>query len=245
MLRPRAMLAFVLALAATAGAARHKKEKHVRKGHAKAVAHAVARGATAAIRLVKPAAPAHTGNAELDRLLEERPAPESWTDSVLNTPAAAVAAEVRPVADSAGIAGSTPLERLQSVSDPWIGTRYRSGGNGDGGFDCSGFVNRVYRAFGVALSGRSSPSYWTQGEAVDEDELQPGDLVFFSDHTRRIGHVGIYLENGTFVHASVQSGVIVSAIEERYYRRRYKGARRIPEFKAMLEDPSKLASAPR
>lgn len=237
---PRFSLAFLLALATTAGAAKHKKAKP-RKGHAKAAVHALAKTASAAIRKIKPS---HTGNAELDRLLEERPAPESWTDSVLTTPVAALAAA--NTRDSIeGISGATPLERLHSVSDPWIGTRYRSGGNGEEGFDCSGFVNRIYRSFGVALSGRSSPSYWTQGEPVEEDELQPGDLVFFSDHTRRIGHVGIYLENGTFVHASVQSGVIVSAIEERYYRRRYKGARRISAFKAMLDDPSKLASAPR
>lgn len=238
--RARLSLAVLLALATASGAARHKTAKP-RKGPAKAAVHASPRSATAAIRRVKPVA---TGNAELDRLLEERPAPESWTDSVLTTPAAALAAA--SAQDSApGIAGETPLERLQAVSDPWIGTRYRSGGNGAEGFDCSGFVNRIYRTFGVELSGRSSPSYWTQGEAVDEQDLQPGDLVFFSDHTRRIGHVGIYLENGTFVHASVQSGVIVSAIEERYYRRRYKGARRIQAFKALLDEPSKPASTPR
>lgn len=237
----KAAISLLFALSTLAGAARPKKAKS-RKGHARAAIHAVKRTASALPRKAKAAL--RTGNAELDRLLEDRPAPESWTDSVLTTPVAAIALAARR--DSAAMAeASTPLERLRSIADPWIGTRYRSGGNGENGFDCSGFVNRIYRTFGVSLSGRSSPSYWTQGESVDESDLQPGDLVFFSDHSRRIGHVGIYLENGTFVHASVQSGVIVSAIEERYYRRRYKGARRIAAFKAMLEDSSKLASAPR
>jgi len=229
----KAAITFLFTLATLAGAARPKKAKS-RKGHARAAIHAV-KHAAAPQRKAK--AVARTGNAELDRLLAERPAPESWTDSVLTTPVAAVIQANRSD-DSASISGSNALERLRSVSDPWIGTRYRSGGNGENGFDCSGFVNRIYRTFDVALSGRSSPSYWTQGESVDESDLQPGDLVFFSDHTRRIGHVGIYLENGTFVHASVQSGVIVSDMEERYYRKRYKGARRISAFQRNLEDKS-------
>lgn len=176
-----------------------------------------------------------TGNAELDRLLEERPAPESWTDSVLTTPAQAVALHNAPGVDSLHWSGYTPLDRIRAVADPLIGSPYRRGGNGEKGFDCSGFVQNVAKAFGITLKGRSSPSYWTLGEPVDETELQAGDLVFFSDNTRTIGHVGIYLEGGRFVHASVQSGVIESAIEERYYRRRYKGARRIPELVEALQ----------
>lgn len=183
-----------------------------------------------------------SGSAELDRLLEERPAPISWTDSVLTTPVAKLLRSQR--GDSNDLAlQAAPLATLRAVSDPWIGTRYRTGGNGERGFDCSGFVNRIYQAFGVALKGRSSPSYWTQGEKIAEKDLETGDLVFFSDHSRGIGHVGIYLEKGLFVHASVQAGVIVSAIEEKYYRRRYKGARRIDAFKAAIEAPRQASAS--
>lgn len=224
----------LLVLAAQAEAAKSKKHKTARKAKVERVQ--VAKKAEA--RKVP-----RTGNAELDRLLEERPAPESWTDSVLTTPAQAVALEQSHGRDSGSWSGSTPLERIRSVADPLIGSPYRSGGNGERGFDCSGFVQRIAQAFGVTLKGRSSPSYWTLGEPVEESELQAGDLVFFSDHSRRIGHVGIYLENGRFVHASVQSGVIESAIEEKYYRRRYKGARRIPELvEALLGKAGSVAS---
>jgi len=230
----RIAASLLVVLASYADAAKHRKSKsraphHAAKVHRSAHPEKVARAATAPVHRV-----AKTGNPELDRLLEERPAPETWTDSVLTTPAQAVALAMRADSNALPWSGDTPVERLHSVADPYVGTPYRTGGNGDRGFDCSGFVQKVVGTFGITLPGRSSTSYWTQGEAVDEEDLQPGDLVFFSDHTRRIGHVGIYLENGTFVHASVQSGVIVSAIEERYYRRRYKGARRIPALVSVL-----------
>lgn len=224
----------LLVLASQADAAKSKKSRASKK--AKVERSLVSQKST--VRKIP-----RTGNAELDRLLEERPAPESWTDSVLSTPAQAVALENSHQRDSVPWSGYTPLERIRSISDPLIGSPYRSGGNGERGFDCSGFVLTVAKAFGITLKGRSSPSYWTLGEPVEETDLQAGDLVFFSDHTRRIGHVGIYLENGRFVHASVQSGVIESAIEERYYRRRYKGARRIPELvEALQGNPGSVAS---
>lgn len=232
MVRSRASLAVLLATAGSVIAAPAAKKKK-RPG---ATYQTVER--TLALKARKT----NSGSAELDRLLEERPAPASWSDSVLTTPVARILRSDRPDSGASSPEAS-PLVALRTATDPWIGTRYRSGGNGEGGFDCSGFVNRVLRSFGIALQGRSSPSFWTQGDPVAEKDLQPGDLVFFSDHSRRIGHVGIYLEKGTFVHASVKSGVIVSAIEERYYRRRYKGARRIPELRTMLENPSKLADA--
>lgn len=224
----------LLVLASQADAAKSKKTKASKKAKVERIL--ASKKATA--RKIP-----RTGNAELDRLLEERPAPESWTDSVLSTPAQAVALEKSHQRDSVPWSGYTPLERIRSISDPLIGSPYRSGGNGERGFDCSGFVLAVTKAFGITLKGRSSPSYWTLGEPVEESELQAGDLVFFSDHSRRIGHVGIYLENGRFVHASVQSGVIESAIEEKYYRRRYKGARRIPELVEVLQgNPGPVAS---
>ena len=216
----------ILVLASQTDAAKSKKSKASSKAK---IERTLASKKSAARKVQR------TGNAELDRLLEERPAPESWTDSVLTTPIQAVAFDQSHERDSMPWSGCTPLERIRAVSDPLIGSPYRTGGNGERGFDCSGFVQNVAKAFGIVLKGRSSPSYWTLGEPVDETELQAGDLVFFSDHSRRIGHVGIYLEGGRFVHASVQSGVIESAIEERYYRRRYKGARRIPELVEALQ----------
>lgn len=222
----RALVLLLAFLVATSDAAKAKKSKK-RKTAPRAKPALVAKAPPAQL----------TGNAELDRILGDRPAPEAWTDSVLSVPAPSVARAVAASTDTPW-SGETPVERLRSVAERWLGTRYRSGGNGENGLDCSGFVNRVLLTFGIRLTGRSSPSFWTQGEEVDQQDLQPGDMVFFSDGSRRIGHVGLYLENGTFVHASVAKGVMVSALDEKYYRRRYKGARRIPELRSILEGQS-------
>lgn len=222
----RSLVLLLVLLVATADAARAKKSKK-RKSAPRAKVALVA----------KPQPVQLTGNAELDRILCERPAPEAWTDSVLTIPSPSVA-RVAPLSAETPWTGETPVDRLRSVAERWLGTRYRTGGNGENGLDCSGFVNRVLLTFGIRLAGRSSPSFWTQGEQVDQQDLQPGDMVFFSDGSRKIGHVGLYLENGTFVHASVAKGVMVSALDEKYYRRRYKGARRIPELQSILAGES-------
>lgn len=222
----RAAIVLPLAFAAAIGAASPKKHKASRPS-------SKAHHASKPLQLDDSKADPRS---ELDRILQDRPSPVAWTDTILATPVAAIVRRNTP--DTSMAKSRTPLERLREATDPWVGTRYRSGGNGEKGFDCSGFVNRVLGFFGVQLKGRSSPSYWTQGDAVEKDDLQPGDLVFFSDHTRRIGHVGIYLEDGAFVHASVQSGVIVSKMEEKYYKRRYKGARRIPALRESLASPA-------
>lgn len=234
----RLLALLLMFLVASSGAAKHKKpKKHKSASHAKVTRTAKAKpGARAKARAeVVAAAPAEvrTGNAELDRILRDRPAPEAWTDSILSIPAPSVA-RVAPSEVGTPWTGETPAERLRSVAERWLGTRYRTGGNGENGLDCSGFVNRVLLTFGIHLAGRSSPSFWTQGEKVEQEDLQPGDMVFFSDGSRFIGHVGLYLENGTFMHASVAKGVMVSALDEKYYRRRYKGARRIPALSSIL-----------
>lgn len=115
------------------------------------------------------------------------------------------------------------------------GTRYRRGGKTPKGFDCSGFTGYVFRQFGINLNADSRSQY-LQGEAVSDDAMQPGDLVFFSGRTRsksHVGHVGIVTsvdaEKGTFkfIHSSTSSGVIESRSTEPYYHNRYIGARRV------------------
>ncbi len=134
--------------------------------------------------------------------------------------------------------GSDALERLRHVAEPFLGSPYRTGGESASGFDCSGFVRTMVRAFGQDLEGRSSPAYYTQGLPVAKDELQTGDLLFFADHRRSIGHVAIYLAEGKFVHASVKRGVIVSDLDEKYYKTKYKGARRHEAFASALKSPA-------
>ena len=109
------------------------------------------------------------------------------------------------------------------------GTRYRLGGSTPKGFDCSGFTSYVFKKFGYELN-RTSRQQINDGEQVEQDALQPGDLVFFNGRAvnKNIGHVGIVTEvdsaGFSFIHAS-SKGVRVSKYpEESYYQKRYIGA---------------------
>ncbi|MHB0912961.1 MAG: C40 family peptidase [Armatimonadota bacterium] len=108
------------------------------------------------------------------------------------------------------------------------GTRYRRGGTGRNGFDCSGFTSFLYSTKGVKLP-HSAAGQFKCGKAVDKSSLVPGDLVFFQNtYKRGISHVGIYVGNGKFVHASTsRGGVREDSLNADYYRRKYAGARRI------------------
>lgn len=114
-----------------------------------------------------------------------------------------------------------------------LGARYRSGHSGPNAFDCSGFTSYVFKSTGIDLN-RSSRAQFTQGDPVSKNDLQSGDLVFFSGRRAggRIGHVGIVVDvdplsgSFNFIHASIK-GVKVSNSKEQYYSRRYMGARRV------------------
>lgn len=107
------------------------------------------------------------------------------------------------------------------------GIRYRRGGMSRSGFDCSGFVAYVYRAHGIKLP-HSSRTMFGYGTPVVQSNLREGDIVFFADTYRRgISHVGIYIGNRQFIHASSRrGGVRIDSLDHPYYRRKYAGARR-------------------
>lgn len=109
-----------------------------------------------------------------------------------------------------------------------LGTRYVWGGTSRSGFDCSGLTSYVYKSHGKALP-RTAAEQAKAGKPVTKGELAEGDLVFFrTTRGSRISHVGIYMGNGKFVHASSGSGkVITSSLDEGYYSRRYAGATRV------------------
>ena len=102
----------------------------------------------------------------------------------------------------------------------------RLGGSTKKGIDCSGFVQRTFREqFGLELP-RSTYEQQEMGKSVSRSNLRTGDLVLFrAGSTGR--HVGIYIGNNQFVHASTSSGVIISSMNEPYWKKRYNEARRV------------------
>ncbi len=126
------------------------------------------------------------------------------------------------------------IDNVMDEAFSHLGARYRLGTSGPYSFDCSGFTSYVFKRTGIELS-RTSSAQYRQGRPVDKDELQAGDLVFFTSPRsgKSIGHVGIVvdvdMETGkfTFIHASTSFGVMVSDSDESYFVHRYVGARRI------------------
>jgi cell wall-associated NlpC family hydrolase len=119
----------------------------------------------------------------------------------------------------------SPEQRLRFEVRQWEGTPHKMGGAGHQGIDCSGFVQRLYRnVFGRHIP-RSTSLQVKSGRPVGKDRLRTGDLVFFRlPHKGR--HVGIYLGRSEFAHASTSKGVIISSLQDRFWRRSYWTARR-------------------
>lgn len=120
--------------------------------------------------------------------------------------------------------------KIVELAKRYLGYPYVRGGESPSGFDCSGFVRYVHRQFGIDVS-HDSRELFTQGTPVERDALQPGDVVFFRDTYRPgISHVGIYIGDDQFIHASTRrTGVRISSLQKPFYAARYAGARRMHE----------------
>jgi len=151
--------------------------------------------------------------------------------------AAAVKAPSRPhaTAKSPPLEAAPSLAAMLAAADPdslavtasaQLGKRYTPGGeNPRQGFDCSGLTSYVYAKSGVELS-RSSREQFRQGQPVKREDLRKGDLVFFGK--KGVHHVGIYMEDGKFVHAATSGGAVkVGSLDDPEWSRSYAGARRV------------------
>ena len=111
----------------------------------------------------------------------------------------------------------------------WIGTTYKYSGNTKNGIDCSGFVCEMYKeVYCTELTG-GSRDIWTQVCPVEKSELKEGDLLFFKIKKGSISHVGIYLGNNKFAHASVNRGVMINDLDETYYKNCFYKGGRLPD----------------
>ncbi len=117
-------------------------------------------------------------------------------------------------------------DTIIKTAEKYLKTPYKFGGDSPKGFDCSGFTKFVYEKHGKKLP-RLADVQYKQGKVIARSKLKPGDLVFFTTYEPGASHVGIYYGNGKFIHASSSRGVMISRLDETYWKPRYLGARRI------------------
>ncbi|MDE3057730.1 MAG: C40 family peptidase [Bacteroidota bacterium] len=124
-------------------------------------------------------------------------------------------------------AGRIDQQKMMDVILSYLGTPYKYGGETKDGIDCSAFTSQVYsQSVNVALP-RSTDAQVAEGTPVLYENLKFGDLLFFNTTGRNPSHVGIYVGDGLFAHASEAFGVTISSLESLYYKKHYTEARRI------------------
>lgn len=150
---------------------------------------------------------------------------------VVETPVIAAPVKVEPAkAKSTNALGleysADDNAALYEAINSWLGVPYRYGGTDRSGIDCSAFVGTIYRdVYGVALH-RSSNEMLADVKLVSRDKLREGDILFFTNSKGKVSHVGIYLKDGLFAHASTSNGVSVSRVDDTYWSNHfYKGGR--------------------
>lgn len=191
---------------------------------ARCARHALVAAAIAAVSTVAIAVPDDTVD-PVTRLLVDR----GLIDKPVAALASAPGALLKQVRDQAAEMRERASDLVLTALN-FVGVRYRRGGTSeDGGFDCSGFTRYVFgNSIGLALPRRADEQASAAGlVAVQREDLQPGDLVFFNTLKRTFSHVGIYVGDNRFVHAPRPGGEVrTEDMGYAYWKQRYTGARR-------------------
>ncbi|TYB31295.1 MAG: NlpC/P60 family protein [Candidatus Mcinerneyibacterium aminivorans] len=117
-------------------------------------------------------------------------------------------------------------DKIINTSKKFLGVPYKWGGTSSNGLDCSGFIYLVFKINGISIPRDSTPQY-KFSKNIQIDRIKKGDLIFFQTYKRGPSHVGIYLGDKRFIHASTNNGVIISNLNQKYYSKRFYGAGRI------------------
>ncbi len=125
-----------------------------------------------------------------------------------------------------GYVNDSPVAKTIAAARDWLGTPYKYGGTTRQGIDCSALMMFVFREGGKNLP-RTSRQQFMVGQSVERTTLRPGDLVFFNTNGRGISHVGLFIGNNAFIHASSSRGVVRETLNSPYFANRYMGARRV------------------
>jgi lipoprotein Spr len=111
---------------------------------------------------------------------------------------------------------------LYNAAYDWLGTPYKYAGTTKKGVDCSAFTKAVLAdSYDIVLHGNSKTLHANSEKIKDQNDLKEGDLVFFKINKSQVSHIGVYLQDGYFVHASCSRGVMVNNLNEKYYKKHY------------------------
>ena len=117
--------------------------------------------------------------------------------------------------------------KLYSFIDEWYGVPYKYGGKNKNGIDCSNFTATLYsNIYEKSVTGSSS-SIFEQCKTISKSNLEEGDLVFFKIDGNKVSHIGVYLQNNKFVHATTKKGVMINDLDETYYKKYFYKAGRL------------------
>lgn len=178
------------------------------------------------LMVAKKATPAQTakaGDADVEQRQESLPYDPKTTPVITS----AKIEQVKELSKTEEVSDLSLKDRLMLFAKKMLHIPYKFGANGVAGVDCSSYVQKVFSIAGVTLP-RSAREQFTVGESVEKSQLAVGDLVFFQTYARFPSHVGIYLGNNLFIHASSRTKMVtIDTLDHPYYVSRYIGAKRL------------------